>query len=84
MAQQSYQDFLKKLKKVPPVECQFSVGDKVTFTNDYGVSFPGKTVIGFADDDELNGRFIHLDVDCWWFPMKPVNLTLEESASGNT
>lgn len=79
--QQEYDDFLKRLKKEPPVECEFEVGDTVTFTNEYGVSFPGNKVIGFADDDEFYGRFIHLDKSSWWFPVRPSELTLEASVS---
>ena len=78
---QAYSDFLKRLKMEPPVECEFSVGDIVTFTNEYGVSFPGNKVIGFAADDEFYGRFIHLDKEAWWFPVRPAELTLECKAS---
>ena len=78
--QQEYKDFLKTVKKEPPEGCKFSVGDKVTFTNDYDVSFPGLTVIGFAEE-EFQGRFIYLDYDCWWFPTRPSQLTLERETS---
>lgn len=69
--------FVEKLKKEPPVECEFSVGDSVTFTNDYGVTFENLTVVGFADE-LFHGRFIHLDTDSWWFPVRPESLTLEQ------
>jgi hypothetical protein len=65
--------FVESLKTVPPVECAFFVGDVVTFKNDYGVSFEGLTILGFADEP-LHGRFIHLDTDCWWFPVRPESL----------
>jgi len=68
----------KEIKKTPPVECDFKVGDVVTFTNDYGVSFPGKKVIGFADDTSFHGNFIYLDYDCYWFPTNPESLTKEQ------
>ncbi|HDY7901191.1 TPA: hypothetical protein RQK56_004052 [Vibrio vulnificus] len=79
---QSYDEFLKRLKMEPPVECEFSVGDRVTFTNEYGVSFPGYKVVGFAEE-EFYGRFIHLDKSSWWFPVKPSELTLEQKVSDN-
>lgn len=72
-----YEVFLKRVKKVPPVECSFRVGDVVTYTNEYGVSFAGRKIIGFSDDTSLNGRFIHLEKDSWWFPVKPSELALE-------
>lgn len=78
MSRVTYEDFVKTLKQVPPVECSFCVGDTVTYTNEYGVSFPGMKIIGFADDDSLNGRFIHLEKTAWWFPVKPQELTLEQ------
>lgn len=66
-----YENFKNGLRKDAPVLCDFEVGDKVTFTNDYGVSFDGLEVIGFSDDDTFYGRFIHLDTDCYWFPVSP-------------
>lgn len=34
-------------------------------------------VIGFTKPErELHGRFIHIDTDCPWFPVKPESLTL--------
>lgn len=68
--------FMNRLQSVPPVECLFSAGDVVTFTNDQGVSFEGLKVLGFAGEP-THGRFIHLDKDSWWFPVHPGSLTLE-------
>lgn len=53
---------------IAPVECDLNVGDEVIFTNEYGVSFHGLRVIGF-DNSVENGRFIHLNTDCYWFPV---------------
>jgi hypothetical protein len=64
------------MQSAPPVPCKFKAGDRVTFTNDQGVRFPGKTVRGFTPEVILQGRFIYLDLDCWWFPVKPENLRL--------
>lgn len=68
--------------ETPPIECNFRVGDKVTFTNDQGVVFPGHTIIGFDSVDAyaksiMPWRFIYIDYDCYWFPVKPENLTLD-------
>lgn len=64
------------LSKVPNQPTTFKLGDKVTFTNDQGVKFKGNKVIGFCD--EGNERFIHIDTDCYWFPKRPDQLTLEK------
>lgn len=75
-------DFIKnELSDVPPVPCDFKVGDRVTFTNANGVTFPGRRVIGFAKDDSHYGRFVHIDGDApYWMPMRPDSLKLETQA----
>jgi len=55
----------------------FAKGDKVTFTNDYGVKFPGLTVIGFSNEIYDNSGTIYLNYDCYWYPTKPETLTKE-------
>ena len=60
--------------KVSPIECDFKVGDVVTFTNDYDVSFKDLKVIGFCEDDSFYGRFIYLNKDSYWFPCDPKDL----------
>ena len=69
-----------KLKPVPPVPCDFCIGDRVIFTNEYGLKFD-MDVIGFADNTEFYGRFIHIvrhgsngDGSAWWFAHKPDEL----------
>lgn len=74
---QRYAEFVGNLSAVPPKPCNLQVGQRVTFTNEYGVSFPGRTVIGFANDDSFYGRFVHLDSDCYWMPKQPGSLTPE-------
>lgn len=60
----------------PPAGCDWRVGDLVKFTNDYGVEFGPYTIQGFTlPGDELNGRVVYLDYDCYWFPTKPSSLT---------
>lgn len=64
-----------------PQECDLKVGDVVTFTNEYGVSFSNRIVIGFAKpEDQLHGRFIHLHDESPWFPVKRESLTLKENS----
>lgn len=75
--EQGRADFVSKLRDDPPVPCDFQVGDQVTFTNEYGVAFPGLTVTGFAEDSEFYGRFVYLDTDSYWFPVRPDELKLE-------
>jgi hypothetical protein len=75
------------LQPVPPVECGLKVGDVVTFTNDAGLKFPGKRVVGFgATVDHLHnppgmlGHFVYIDSSSWWFPHRVDELTLTHSA----
>ena len=78
---QTMQELIKnELSNVSPVECNFKVGDVVTFTNEYGVKFEGLKVIGFEkeiDPDWMPGRFVYLNTSCYWFPESPESLTLE-------
>jgi len=61
----------------PPRPCEFKIGDTVRFTNDYGVEFGPHQVLGYTTaKNELHGRFIHIDFDSPWFPVKPEQLTL--------
>ena len=71
-----FKEFMKGLQTTPPVECDFCIGDEVTFTNEYGVSWSGFKIIGFAKDDSFYGRFIHLDKENYWFPVTPESLEL--------
>ena len=57
-----------------PVPCEFKLGDPVTFTNEYGATFPNHIVAGFSPTVEGLGRFVYLDFDCWWFPVNPDSL----------
>ena len=51
----------------------FKVGDKVTFTNDYGVKFSPHVVTGFVINPSKRdyGRTIYWDSDAYWFPARP-------------
>lgn len=74
----SAERFLKQTDLIasePPRECKWNVGDKVKFTNDHGVEFGPYHVVGFAKPaGELGGRFIYIDYDCAWFPVRPDQL----------
>jgi hypothetical protein len=51
----------------------FNIGDKVTFTNEYGVVFPGKTVTGIDNQkfgDSTEKRYFVTPTDCPWFSKK--------------
>ena len=61
----------------PPVPCDLKLGDVVTFTNDFGVAFSDLKVTGFTPCVEGHGRFVYLDKDSWWFPVKPDQLRLQ-------
>lgn len=66
------------MNKVSPIPTDFQIGDVVIFTNDQGVVFDrGYKVIGFSSEP-LGERFIHLDFDCWWFPVRPDMLQLKD------
>lgn len=57
---------------------KFQIGDAVIFTNDYGVTYPGKTIAGIEDRTEkdfLRGmRYFIEPTDAPWFPVLESNL----------
>lgn len=55
----------KNLQSTPPKGCDFQVGDIVTYTNSYGVSFENKMVIGF--DHSNSDRPVHTAGESYWF-----------------
>ncbi len=67
------------LAPTPPTPCRFKVGDKVLFTNSYGIKFGPHIVLGFAGPDDVltkYGKFIHIDVDSVWCPVAEESLTI--------
>ncbi|KXS54991.1 MAG: hypothetical protein AWU57_587 [Marinobacter sp. T13-3] len=74
---QRRESFIKQLNTTPPVPCDLKVGQTVSYTNEYGVTFPGHTIVGFSATDSFYGRFIHLDTDCYWMPKHPASVTPE-------
>lgn len=78
-------DIWKKfgIEEFPPAGCttDLIVGEKVIYTNEYGISFEME-VIGFAKNDSFYGRYIHLiragtdgKGSAWWFPSHPDEVT---------
>lgn len=72
-------------KENPPEPCEFTIGQHVIFTNDYGLEFE-MDVIGFSEDTSFQGRFIHTIVhgtdgkgSAWWFPHRPSELRAYEN-----
>lgn len=49
--------------------CEFKKGDIVTFTNEFGVSFPNREILGFQEPNEY-GRCVYLDNSSYWFPVR--------------
>lgn len=67
------------MKKEPPAV--FHVGDVVTFTNDYGVKFPGVTVVGtefWQRRDER--RYFFSPTSAPWFSVPESSLKFERHA----
>ena len=80
---QEVKAYAKQLAQTAPCACAFKLGDRVSFTNDQGVTFEGLHVIGFeavCPGEEVRERFIHLDTCCYWFPKRPDQLTMEQEA----
>ena len=60
---------------------KFKVGDKVIFTNEYGVKFSPREVTGFYKPEQTSmqyalGKRYHIDSDSPWMPVSEESLTL--------
>lgn len=71
---------------VPPVppeahqQAGFKVGDVVTYTNDYGVRWTGKTITGIEYwGDQV--RYFYAPSDSPWFSVPEASLKLERAAA---
>ena len=62
----------KYLTDKPPENCSLKVGDVVTFTNEFGVSFEHKLIIGF--DHKEPRRPVHTANEAYWFGSHPDDL----------
>jgi len=58
---------------------KFKVGDKVTYTNEFGVRFPGRTVKGVVFNflPHIPISYDVVPTDCPWFPKNEGHLSLE-------
>lgn len=61
---------------LPPCDCPFKKGDVVDYVNDNGARFFNKVINGFTPVVSLSGRFIYLDLDSWWCPVKQENIKM--------
>lgn len=67
--------FYNRLSEVTATDNDLTVGDKVVFTNDYGVVFGPHEVLAF-EKPTSSGRSVFFDHDAYWFPARPGQLTL--------
>jgi hypothetical protein len=72
--------FVERLSEISPnAEIDFKIGDKVSYTNDFGVVFHNLTITAIGCKHELwtYGNCIYLDKESYWYPVKPESLKLE-------
>ncbi len=64
---------------VPNPKIDFKPGDRVVFTNDFGVSFSNMTIIAISKHNDLwkYGHCIYLDKESYWFPVKYESVTIQ-------
>lgn len=83
-AEFTQKDFFTKdaanLKNIS-IDENLKVGAKVTFTNDYGVSFPNSEILGF-DKEYIYNRCIYINNDSYWFAVTPDSLTVQDKFIG--
>ena len=59
---------------------KFNVGDKVDFTNDYGVLFADRTIIGIEYwPGYIEPRYFKTPTDCPWYSSPERNFKLSAS-----
>lgn len=77
--EQKFLDNNKMLKELPG--CDLKPGDIVTFTNEFGVIFHDKVVIGFSKPEQSHHpeHVIHIADDTpVWFPVKRSELKIQQ------
>ena len=77
-----FSKFAKKITDViaqPPVELK--VGDLVTYTNEFGVSFVNNKVLGFDAESGYNCG-VYLDKSAYWASIPLDSLTLQDGFVG--
>ena len=83
-AKQGELDALLEAKKLSKTSPKFQIGQRVTFINDYGVSFPHRTITGIVENPR-DGVAIGYDVtptDTPWYPHAEDNLYYEYDQEG--
>lgn len=73
---QTLEQVKASILKVPSANAptELKIGDRVTYTNDYGVRFDGKEVIGFCEPRFDTANSVFLNKDAYWFPVPVSNL----------
>ena len=59
-------------------DLKYKIGDRVKFTNPYGVTFHNHTILGYVPSDHAlykYGKRYFIDTDCFWFPKTEESLT---------
>lgn len=72
--------FVERLSEISPnAKIDFKIGDKVSYTNNFGVVFHNLTITAIGCKHELwtYGNCIYLDKESYWYPVKPESLKLE-------
>ena len=65
--------FYTRLSEVMQTDRDLQVGDKVMFTNDYGIVFGPHEIMAFGEPE--GKRCVFLDNDSYWFADRPDQLT---------
>lgn len=69
-------EIFRKLSEVQTTfNKELSAGQTCTFTNKFGVQFPGLTIMGFCKPT-LGEKCVYLDSSSYWFPVPPDSITL--------
>ena len=64
----------RSIKLIPSLN-ELKVGQSVTYTNEFGVTFSPRLIVGIDADNTFYGRRIYLAKGAYWFPVKPSELT---------
>lgn len=73
--------FYDRLSDVTKSQEDMEVGDRVMYTNDFGVTFGPLEVLAFGKPDGRGGC-VHLNESSYWYPVRPGQLELVESGNG--
>lgn len=74
MTQQEFTEWATERNiKTVAAKGKFKAGDLVVYTNEFGVSFEGKEILGF----EVGSENVYLNKDAYWFPVPMDSLSFE-------